>query len=250
MEKDRESPSQPLSNEVALRIGLAARELPAIEVDELVQALRDAVGPTLDEASLSRVTVTNLKSAFLQSHDVDGDEDREDFRTAKMEAFKDAVRILWGDTTGKSEGPVCEEPLGDEEGPHVRVAVASNRDEKLDGHFGSCARFLIYDVSATKTRLVDIRSTVGADLTSDRNGFRVGLISKDCRVVYVVSVGGPASAKVIKADVHIVAVPEGGEAREILTRLQGVVAGTPPPWLAKALGVQAGLRVKNYKSSV
>jgi hypothetical protein len=31
----------------------------------------------------------------------------------------------------------------------IRIACASNRGERLDGHFGSCARFLIYQVSAT-----------------------------------------------------------------------------------------------------
>jgi len=235
----------PFSREVALRIGLAARKLPAISVGDLIEALRDRLGDVLDEAALTRITVTDLKSAFRQSQDVDGDEDREDFRTADMPSFKEAVRILWGEIPDGEGLPRCQ-PLAEGEMPvSVRVAVASNEGERLNGHFGSCARFLIYQVSAEEVRLVDARPTVEADLSADKNAFRVGLI-RDCRVLYVVSVGGPAAAKVIKADIHIVPVPDGGQAREILARLHPVIAGSPPPWLGKALGVAPGERVRHY----
>ena len=237
----------PLSNEVALRIGLAARQLPSISVGDLIGALREHLGDVLDEAALSRITVSNLKAAFGQSHDVDGDEDREEFRTADMASFKEAVRILWGET-GEGAGLPRPQPLGDGEMlSSVRVAVASNNGELLDGHFGSCARFLVYQVAAEEIRLVDVRAAIEADLSSDKNAFRVALI-RDCRVLYVVSVGGPAAAKVIKADIHIMPVPEGGAAREVVGRLQPVIARSPPPWLAKILGVAAGERVRNYKS--
>ena len=233
----------PISREVALRIGLAARKLPTISVGDLIEALRARLGEVLDEAALARITVTDLKSAFRQSHDVDGDEDREDFRTADMPSFKEAVQILWGQIPEDAGLPRCR-PLAEGEMPtSVRVAVASNDGERLDGHFGSCARFLVYQVSASEIRLIDVRPTAEADVSSDKNGFRVGLI-RDCRVLYVVSVGGPAAAKVIKADIHIVPVPEGGRAPEILARLQPVIAGSPPPWLSKALGIAPGERVR------
>jgi len=237
----------PISREVALRIGLAARKLPTVSVGDLIEALRDRLGDVLDEAALTRITVTDLKSAFRQSQDVDGDEDREDFRTADMPSFKEAVRILWGEIPEGAGLPRCK-PLAEGEMPtSLRVAVASNDGERLDGHFGSCARYLIYQVSANEIRLIDARPTLEADLSADKNAFRVGLI-RDCRVLYVVSVGGPAAAKVIKADIHIVPVPEGGKAPEILARLQPVIAGSPPPWLAKALGFAPGERVRQYGS--
>ena len=42
-----------------------------------------------------------------------------------------------------------------------------------------------------------IQSAVEADLSEDRNMFRVDLI-RDCQVLYVVSIGGPAAAKVVR----------------------------------------------------
>jgi nitrogen fixation protein NifX len=223
----------PFSDEVALRIGLAARRLPGITATDLIEALQERLGDTIDEQGLSRITVGHLKAVFGQSADVDGDEEAErDTQIEDMVAFKDAVRILWGEPTNE-DLPKLEEPS--DTGESVRVAFASNSGEELDGHFGSCLRFLVYQVSAEQVRLVSIRDTAGADLSADKNSFRVGLI-KDCKILYVVHVGGPASAKVIKADIHLISVPEGGNARSLLRQLQRVLSGSPPPWLAKALG--------------
>lgn len=229
---------QPLSDEVALRIGLAARVLPEITPGDLIEALDRLLDGTIDLAGLSRITVTQLKAAFGQSHDVDGDEENErDMRSKDIAEFKEAVRILWGEVTPDSiPKPVPYRP-GDMPGS-VRVAFASNDGEELNGHFGSAERYLVYQVSASEVRLIGVRSAALADRSEDKNTFRVGIVS-DCRILYVVHVGGPASAKVIKADIHLIQVPEGGQARDILQRLQQVIATTPPPWLKKALAASA-----------
>ncbi|MGK3995727.1 dinitrogenase iron-molybdenum cofactor biosynthesis protein [Sorangium sp. So ce1024] len=237
---------RPISDEVALRIGLAARALPSISVGDLIEALQRSLGDPLDEAALAKITVSSLKKAFGQTTGLDGDEDDE--AQTDVPALKEAVRILWGET-GDADKLPRPEPYRDGDMPgSVRVAVASNSGERLDGHFGSAARYLIYQVSAAEIRLVDVRSAAAADASGDKNAFRVSLI-KDCCAVYLVSIGGPAAAKVIKADIHMIPMPDGGEARQILEDLQSVLAISPPPWLAKILGVTAGARVKNYKGT-
>lgn len=100
-------------------------------------------------------------------------------------------------------------------------------------------------MTAAQLRLLDVRDTSLADLSDDKNSYRVKLIN-DCKILYVVHIGGPASAKVIKADIHLISVPEGGAARNILQQLQRVLAGSPPPWLAKALGVAHSPRQLSY----
>ena len=239
---------QPISNEVALRIALAARALPGLSVADLLDALQTHVGEKLDEAALSKFTVTNLKTAIGQTYDLDGEEDGEDTRF-HLSQLKEAIRILWGEAEGKEAMPAIE-PYEDGEMPDsIRIAIASNSEEKLDGHFGSCQRYLIYQLSRTDMKLIDIRPTIEADLSEDKNAFRVNLI-KDCQVLYIVSVGGPAAAKVIKAGIYPMKLTEGGAARAILGDLQTVINTSPPPWLAKILGVAAGDRVKNYKALV
>ncbi len=237
---------QPLSNEVALRIGLAARRLSGISARELIEAIQLKLGDQIDEKSLSQITVGHLKASFGQAKDVDGDEESErDTRVEDMDAFKEAVRILWGEA-GDDEGlPLVEPGEAPDVSGSVRVAFASNSGEDLNGHFGSCVRFLVYQVGASAVKLVGARDTAGADTSDDKNSYRVSLI-KDCKILYVVHVGGPASAKVIKADIHLISVPEGGQARNILQQLQRVLVGSPPPWLAKAMGIAVSPRTLSY----
>lgn len=237
----------PISNEAAFRIALAARVLPEISIAELIEALQEHLGEVLDEAALSRITVTNLKTFFGQTYDTDGEEVGEDASSSDIANLKQAVRILWG-AADESEALPTIEPYQEGDMPRsLRIAVASNNRELLDAHFGSCSRYLIYQLSATDLRLIDIRPALEAELSDDRNRFRVNLI-KDCQILYIVSIGGPAAAKVIQAGLYPMKILEGGEARAILQDFQKVIATAPPPWVAKILGVAASERVKNYKA--
>ncbi|MEJ2645696.1 MAG: dinitrogenase iron-molybdenum cofactor biosynthesis protein [Gammaproteobacteria bacterium] len=231
--------SQVLSRELALRIALAAKVLPGVDVRRLLQVLADKVGTPLTEAKLAAVTVTHLKAGL---NSLDGEEDGEDAGIG-MEYLKQAVRFLWGEEVEAPDLPVVQS-YGDGDMPgSVRVAVASNGAELLDGHYGSCARFLVYQVSPDEIRLIDIRSAAGADSAEDKNAFRAELIA-DCHVAYVQSIGGPAAAKVVRAGLHPMKVPDGGNAPQVLAQLQTVMAGSPPPWLAKIVGVPAEQRVR------
>lgn len=230
-----------LSRDAALRIALAARTLPEIDVATLLDILHRRIVGELNEETLKTITVTDLKTGFAS---VDGEEDGEDIGIG-LPALKEAVRILWGEDDQDSLPDIVEyaEPLANS----IRVAVASNSGEMLNGHFGSCIRYLIYDLNDVEYRLVDIRSALEADFSDDRNAFRADLI-RDCQVLYVVSVGGPAAAKVIRAGVYPIKVIDGGEVGDILKNLQQVMSGNPPPWLAKILGVDAEARVRFTRS--
>jgi len=227
-----------LSRELALRIALAARVLPGVGVQELIDILHDKVGKPLDDERLKSITVTNLKTG-IGSHD--GEEDGEDIGIG-LENIKLAVRYLWGEEEGDELLPQVQ-PYKEGDMPEsIRVAVASNVASVLNGHFGSCIRFLVYQLSRSECRLVDIRSTIEADSAEDRNLFRANLI-KDCHVLFVQSIGGPAAAKVIRADIYPIKVPDAIDALDKLQEFQQVF-DAPPPWLAKALGKSPEERVR------
>jgi nitrogen fixation protein NifX len=240
---------QPISNEVALRIALASRLFPELSIVEFIEALQVYIGDNLTETSLSRITVTNLKTALGQTYELDGEEHGEDADASDIAAFKKAVRILWGELDEVDQLPPIE-PYQEVDMPNsIRIAVASNNQEQLDGHFGSCLRYLIYQISTEAIRLVDIRSAIEADLSEDKNAFRVSLI-RDCPVLYIVAIGGPAAGKVVQAGIYPLKKEGGGAARALLSELQEAIATSPPPWLSKILGVAEGDRVKNYKALV
>ena len=231
-----------IDRDTALRIALAARSLPDIDLPSLIDVLNDRLGPPLDLSKLARITVTDLKTGLGS---LDGEEDGEDIGIG-LDPMKLAVRILWGETDDDDTLPSTEAYQDGDIPGSIRVGFASNTGNNLDGHFGSCLRFLVYQVSATDSRLIDIRSAAEADLSDDRNAFRANIVA-DCDVLYVVSVGGPAAAKIIRAGIYPLKKIEGGDACDVIAEFQQVMRGSPPPWLAKILGVTAEQRLKNYR---
>jgi nitrogen fixation protein NifX len=220
------------SREAALRIALAARALNGLDVRALVGALIEKLDAPLTEAKLGTLTVEDLRVILA------GDFAEQGCHVGvEAEALKEAIRLLWGQGVANSDFPAVEAYSEGEMPGSLRVAVAANRGENLDGHFGSCERFLVYQVSPDTIKLIAIRSTVEADAAEDKNAARSALIN-DCQIVYVQSIGGPAAAKVVRAGVHPVKKPTGGAAREVLVELQGRLS-SPPPWLAQIMGVPA-----------
>ncbi|KAF7600414.1 MAG: dinitrogenase iron-molybdenum cofactor biosynthesis protein [Candidatus Dactylopiibacterium carminicum] len=215
-----------ITREAALRIGLAALEL-KVAPRELTLALAEKIELPITEAKLVGCSVELLREAM--------DGDGGGICQMEKEDLKRAVRILWGEGVAGSDLPV-RQPYQEGDMPgSIRLACASNAGEMLDGHFGSCERFLVYQVSATEMRLIELRSTLEAEYAEDKNLARAELIA-DCDVLYVQSIGGPAAAKVIRANVHPVKIPTSGPARDSVARLQRSLV-SPPPWLARVMGI-------------
>lgn len=224
-----------LSRELALRIGLAARALPDTDAKRLFTVLTDCVGLPITEDKLAGLNLKTFKSA--QGGEFTGLDDVT--LKSALHILKHQVEV---DETLKpkildfSEGDMPES---------VRIAVASEDNINVNGHFGSCTQFMIYQVSAEEIRLIDIRETAiptGLEV-DDKNVFRAELI-QDCQVLYMASVGGPAAAKIVKLGIHPIKLPSVESVKEILDQLQGVIAGTPPPWLAKAMGIESADRFR------
>ena len=223
----------PISDEIALRIGLASRELPETDAARLLSVLDDAIGlpPTID--TLSSLTVKNMKRAR------DGE-----FADVDTAAIKSALAHLKGEVDLQNE-PLPElEAYSEGDMPDsIRVACASNKGEVLDGHFGSCQRFLVYQVSSDESRLIEIRNIDPAQESDDKNAYRASLVS-DCQILFVASIGGPAAAKVVKVGTHPIKKPQAVSAREEIAELQAVIGKDAPPWLAKVMGHSAEQRVR------
>lgn len=214
-----------ISRDIALRIGLAARELPETDAARLLGVLDELTGLPPSAEKLAAVTVKELKAA------ADGA-----FAEIDTAALKSALACLKGEA-GMPAEPLPEVvPYRDGDMPDsIRVACASNKGERLDGHFGSCKRFLIYQVSGSGNRLIGLRDADDAAAGDDKNGYRASLLA-DCQILFVASIGGPAAVKVIRAGVHPIKKPDAGSARAEVEALQQVIGRGAPPWLAKVMG--------------
>ncbi len=216
----------PLTEQVALRVGLAARELPDVDASLLLKILLQAVGSPLTATKLARLRKAKLRAAANGLLD-----------QASEQQLGQAVNFLKGRGFELEAEPLPQTSAyreGDMPGS-IRIACTSNNGERIDGHFGSCARFLIYQVSASEVRLVELRSVPAADPDEDKNKLRAQLIA-DCHVLCTASIGGPATAKVVRAGLHPMKLQEPRPAPELMAQLQAVLSGSPPPWLAKIMG--------------
>ena len=226
--------SQSISRELALRIGLAARALPDTDAKRLLSVLTDCIGLPITEEKIAGISLKTLKTGLAG-----------EFSDVDDPLLTHALSIL-NSAPNASTGAWEKEAYADGDMPgSVRIACASNDGINVDGHFGSCSQFMIYQVSADEVRLIDIRRTDSPDVleTEDKNVFRAELI-QDCQVLYIASVGGPAAAKIVKLGIHPMKLSGIESIAGVIDQLQTVIAGTPPPWLAKVMGVEAADRFR------
>jgi nitrogen fixation protein NifX len=116
----------------------------------------------------------------------------------------------------------------------LRIAVATTDGEHVDEHFGRTLRFDVYDLDADRADLVEVRSLQPADEHDARAPSRLDAV-RDCTIVHVTAIGPSAAAQVTNAGIMPLKTPEGAAVGDVVGRLQGVLAGTPPPWLRKVL---------------
>jgi nitrogen fixation protein NifX len=216
----------PLDRELALRIGVAARGLPDDGLRRLMDALVDGLGLPVTAEKLASLTMAQLRSAC------DGE-----LAHLPRATLRQALGYLRGSIPILliEDGPLVFDAYQDGDMPRsIRLAVASDRGEAIDGNFSTCAAFLIYQVSAQEIRLIDRRlpDTVPR---MERDAHRVGLI-QECHLLYTRAINNPATAHLMRCGIHPLRIADGGPVRDKLSALQAVLQGQPPPWLARAMG--------------
>ncbi len=59
-----------------------------------------------------------------------------------------------------------------------------------------------------------------------------------CHLLFVLAIGGPAAARVVSAHIHPVKLTKPETIESIISRVQTMMNGNPPPWLRKVMGAQ------------
>lgn len=221
--------AQGLSEEVALRIGLASRQLAGtVGLGDLIGILFRAVGRPLSHQRLSRLRIKRLREAGRGVFDALDDEQLRQVLILLRGQGMAATQVL----------PACDPwQEGDMPGS-IRVACSSNRSDRVDGPFGNCERYLIYQVSAQEVRLVDIRQPTVAEQKDERYSLRVNLLS-DCHVLVALTIGGPVAACLVRAGLHPIRLGVPRAAPDVMAELQQVLDSSPAPWLLKIMEASA-----------
>ncbi len=129
----------------------------------------------------------------------------------------------------------------------LRIAIATQDMAGLNAHFGSARKFAIYDVTPDAFAFVE---AIGFDDVSDEGGKhkedgddritpKVEALD-GVNLLFVRAIGGPAAAKVVKARIHPVKIPDPMPIEDVIARVQTMLKGSPPPWLRKVLATATG----------
>ncbi|MGE0052816.1 MAG: nitrogen fixation protein NifX [Hyphomicrobium sp.] len=124
----------------------------------------------------------------------------------------------------------------------VRIAIATQDMKNLNAHFGSARKFAIYDVTPDSWAFIE---AVGFDDVSDEGGShkddgddritpKVDALN-GVNLLFVRAIGGPAAAKVVRAKIHPIKIPDSQPIDDVIGRVQTMLKGSPPPWLRKVL---------------
>ncbi len=219
-----------ISDQAALRVALASKSLPNIDLRSLLGLLIQHLGEPLTETKLVglspkafRVMVGSLGSSPTRKD------------------VSNALDVLCNPEVSEDSVPKVstDAPI---EGPKLKVALTSNQGEMVNGHYGSCLQVLIYEVSATEHQLVDVREMPTEKKGEERAIAMLDRI-RDCHMLFTLSIGGPAAARVTRANIHPIKKLTPMSAEDVLTDLSNVIATNPPPWIKRILGMKTSDRV-------
>ena len=124
----------------------------------------------------------------------------------------------------------------------MKVAFTSSDGRVVDRHFGQTRDFFIWEIGPDEASFVSKATALAtSEDEEDRIAARASAIA-GCAIVYTVAIGGPPAAKLVANRIHPMKTGTEVPVSELVSKLQEVLRGTPPPWLRKAMGggVRAG----------
>ncbi len=122
----------------------------------------------------------------------------------------------------------------------MKVAFTSTTGEMIDQHFGMSDSFKVWEIGPDEAHYVETVA-VGAhgDDEEDKIAARAEVL-RECAIVYTMQIGGPAAAKLVARKIHPMKTNAAVPVSEVVSKLQEVLRGNPPPWLRKALAKEQG----------
>ncbi len=122
----------------------------------------------------------------------------------------------------------------------MKIAFTSSDGRTIDQHFGQASEYCVWEVGPDRAEFL---TKVGPQVTAgahpaldeeDRTTARASAVA-GCAIVCTVQIGGPAAAKLVARKIHPMKTGAEVPIAEVISRLQEVLRGSPPPWLRKAM---------------
>jgi nitrogen fixation protein NifX len=117
----------------------------------------------------------------------------------------------------------------------MKIAFASTDQIHVDEHFGRAEKFYVWTVGPEEAKfsgVIEIKDETGD--TADRIEARSAALA-DCALVYVGQIGGPAAARLAAKKIQPLKSKTHEPIQEVISKLQDVLKGSPPPWLRRSM---------------
>jgi nitrogen fixation protein NifX len=120
----------------------------------------------------------------------------------------------------------------------MKVAFATKDMETVNAHFGGAKEFVVYNVSKDGFELNGVIKSDTTGLSGDdKTDFKVKSL-EGINIMYVESIGGTAAAKVIRAGINPMKMPEPRRIEDVLKELVAMINGNPPPWVKRIINME------------
>ena len=123
----------------------------------------------------------------------------------------------------------------------IRVAFASSDLKKVDQHFGSAERFVLYDLISDEHMLHEVFEFGSLDQDGNERKLLEKFVALDgCVAVYCLAVGPSAVRQLMSLNIQPIKVTYGTPISSLLQDLHKGLQEGPQGWLARALAVKEG----------
>lgn len=148
------------------------------------------------------------------------------------------LRLVEDPPPALARGPV--------QGGRMKVAFTTNDLKTVNAHFAGARTLSVWEVGAEDAAFVEaiqfdtVGTEDGAHTDDGEARIRARVKALDgVALLFVKAIGGPAAAKVVRANVHPIKLPDDEAITDVIARVQGMMTA-PPPWLRKIMLASTG----------
>jgi nitrogen fixation protein NifX len=125
----------------------------------------------------------------------------------------------------------------------MKVAFASSDGARIDEHFGKATAFHIWEIEPGEARCVSCIVQPDRGGNDEDHILAKAVALQGCSIACSIQIGGPAAAKLVARHIHPMKTNGVVPIKEMVEKLQNVLRGSAPPWLAKTMGIEPGRRM-------
>ncbi len=120
----------------------------------------------------------------------------------------------------------------------MKIAFASTDGKIINRKFGEANDFKIWEIGTDRATYCGYRNAITSHLAKEeRNVARASAVA-DCSIVCSMDISTRALAKVVARNAFHLKTDTETPITEIIEKLQGILRGSPPPWMKKATGMR------------